>query len=148
MVDNSQTLISKLTNNYSNPKSYMKKEDLKICLNIAVVKVPPIGNKNSARFHRQQSRPQRIKTGVGVSDHSCQNAIGRQREIWADQLKYQSLVFKSSVVSHGFNGNTVGSLFDGRESLPVSMLLFLQQQFTFGLAEFCQWDKFNFHLAS
>jgi transposase len=37
----------------------------------------------------------------------------------------------------GFNGNIVGSLFDGREFLPVSMLLFLWQQFTFGLTESC-----------
>jgi hypothetical protein len=72
-----------------------------------------------------------------VLDHSCQNELGKQRKIGVDQLRYQSLVFKSSVVSHGFNGNTVGSLFDGRESLPVSMLLFLLPQFTFGLTEFC-----------
>ena len=45
--------------------------------------------------------------------------------------------FQIELVSHGFNGNTVGSLFDGREFLPVSMLLFLWQQFTFGSTEFC-----------
>ena len=45
----SQPIIKQI---YSNPESVMKKENLKICLNIAVVKVPSVVNKSSARFHR------------------------------------------------------------------------------------------------
>jgi hypothetical protein len=50
---------------------------------------------------RVEASPTELYENV-VSNHSCQNAIGRQREIWADQLKYQSLVFKSSVASAWF----------------------------------------------
>jgi hypothetical protein len=69
--------------------------------------------------------------------------VGRQRKIGVDQLKYQSHVFNKNAALHGFNENTVGLLFDGREFLLVSMLLFPLQQFTFGLTEFYYWDRFN-----
>ena len=72
-----------------------------------------------------------------VLDHSCQNEHGRQRKIGADQSRYPCHVFNKNDVLHGFNENTVGLLFDGREFLPISMLLFLWQQFTCGLTEFC-----------
>jgi hypothetical protein len=77
-----------------------------------------------------------------VLDRSYQNEPGKQRKIEVDLLKYQSHVFNKNVASHGFNGNTVGLLFGGKEFLPVSMLLFPLQQFTFGLTEFYYWDRF------
>ena len=77
-----------------------------------------------------------------VLDHSYQNELGRQGKIGGDQLKYQSHVFNKSAALHGFNGNTVGSLFGGKEFPPISMLLFPLQQFTFGLIEFYYWDRF------
>lgn len=53
---------------YSNPESYMKTEELRICLNIDVVKEPSIGNKSSERFHPKQSRSERAKTSVSSSN--------------------------------------------------------------------------------
>ena len=77
-----------------------------------------------------------------VLDRSYQSELGRQGKIAEDQLRYQFHVFNKSAASHGFNANTVGWLFGGKEFLPASMLLFPLQQFTFGLTEFYYWDRF------
>ncbi len=61
----------------------------------------------------------------------------KTKKIGADQLKYPCHVFNKNDALHGFNANTVGLLFDGREFLLVSMLLFPLPQFTCGLTEFC-----------
>jgi len=77
-----------------------------------------------------------------VLDHSCRNALGKQRKSGVDQLKYQSHVFNKNAALRGFNENIVGLLFDGREFLLVSMLLFPWQPFTFGFTEFYYRDRF------
>lgn len=79
-----------------------------------------------------QKNYERLYVNV-VLDHNYQKEPGKQRKIGVDQLKFLSHVFNKSAALHGFNENTVGSLFDGKEFPPVSTLLFPLQQFIFGL---------------